>query len=280
LSASVPLEIQTLDDGACVAVHGDVTLHTAFQPIFRFEKGHLVPVACEALIRVMRGSTPVLTDAWFGSLDPAAFREIEPQLRRLHIRNARHIPSGQRRLFLNFDPRIPETPASFETVLRELGDELRAAGISPADVVCEITEAETTNKAALTHFGYELRARGYMIAVDDFGARASHLGRVADLAPDIVKFDAGLVKRLMGTPAGIATLHMLIEKFRRDGIHSVLEGLEALREVGLAEDAGAAMVQGYVLAAPRLAGSEFAPWLAQYTPQPEEPAVRMVKQFR
>ena len=28
MSASAPLDIQTLDDGECVAVHGDVTLHT------------------------------------------------------------------------------------------------------------------------------------------------------------------------------------------------------------------------------------------------------------
>jgi EAL domain-containing protein (putative c-di-GMP-specific phosphodiesterase class I) len=198
----------------------------------------------------------------------------------MHIRNAAHIPAAERRLFLNIDPRIPEHPSRFEQVLRDLGDELRQAGISPADVVCEITEAETQNKAALTHFAYELRARGYMIAVDDFGARASQPDRVAAIAPDIVKFDGGLVRRLLETQSGAATLRLMVSQFDREGIHSVLEGVEALWELGACETTGADMVQGFALAAPRLAGPQFGAWLAQYRPQPETPAATLVKSFR
>ena len=274
------LRMQKDAQGVWTAEYGEFLLGTAFQPIFRFENGRLTPVACEALLRVTRGANPVLTDAFFSVLDTEAFIALEPELRRLHIRNAVHVPSPERRLFLNFDPRIPEHPERFERVLRDLGDELRAAGISPADIVCEITEAETQNKAALTHFTYELRARGYMVAVDDFGAHASRPDRVAAIAPDIVKFDGKLVKRMLETPSGIATLRLMVQQFDREGITSVLEGLEALWELGPAESTGAALVQGYALAAPRLAGPQFGAWLAQYRPQPETPAVRLVKTFR
>lgn len=273
------LDFETADDGAIVARYGDVTLQTAFQPVFRFEKGRLSPVACEALLRVMRGTTPVLPDAWFSSLDMADFREIEPQLRRLHIRNARHLPPAQRRLFLNFDPRIPETRAGFDAVLHDLGSELRDAGISPADVICEITEAETDSPEILTHLTYELRARGFLIAVDDFGAHASRLGRVTALAPDIVKFDGNLVRRLLATRAGFGTLATLVARFRDDGIHSVLEGLEALWEVSLAEEAGTAMVQGFVLAAPRLAGPDLPAWLSQYQVPRHTTNVHLAKRY-
>ncbi|MFZ2101894.1 MAG: EAL domain-containing protein [Oricola sp.] len=275
-----PLRIEQREGDAFAASYGDFTLRTAFQPIFRFGNGRLVPVACEALLRVTRDATPVLTDSFFTSLDPQAFLELEPELRRLHIRNARFLPADMRRLFLNFDPRIPEDPSRFESNLRILGAELRDAGISPADVVCEITEAETQSNDTLTHFAYELRARGYTIAVDDFGARASRLQRVNALAPDIVKFDGALVKRLISTPAGTGTLRMLIERFNRDGIHCILEGMEALWEVGVAESTGASMVQGYALAAPRLAGPDLAAWLGQYRAPVEQPEIRLVKTFR
>jgi EAL domain-containing protein (putative c-di-GMP-specific phosphodiesterase class I) len=255
-------------------------LRTAFQPIFRFEAGRLVPVACEALLRASNGETPVLTEAWFSSLTREQFRAIEPELRRLHIRSARHLPSSLRRLFLNFDPRIPESRTDFEHALRDLADELRAAGISSNDIVCEITEAETESAEALTHFAYELRARGYVIAVDDFGAHASRLARVAALAPDLVKFDGKLVKRLLSTRSGAATLATLTGQFRKDGIHSVFEGLEALWEIGAAESAGASMVQGFVVAAPRLAGPELAAWIAQYQPPPGGSDKQLVKRFR
>ena len=139
---------------------------------------------------------------------------------------------------------------------------------------------EASGNEALTRFTYELRARGYLVAVDDFGAHASRMQRVRALAPDIVKFDGALVKRLMGTDAGVGTLRMLIERFHRDGMQCVLEGLEALWEITLAESTGAAMVQGYVLAAPRLAGPDLAAWVAQYKPAPERQGERMVKTFR
>lgn len=267
-------------DGIWTAEHDGFVLSTAFQPIFRFEHGRLAPVACEALLRVSRGDSPVLTDAFFAALDRDDFTTIEPEIRRLHIRNAAFVPQSERRLFLNLDPRIPEHPARFEQVLRDLGQELRQAEISPADIVCEITEAETANNAALTHFTYELRARGYMIAVDDFGAHASKPARVEAIAPDIVKFDGRLVRRLLETRSGEATLRLMVSRFREDGIHSVLEGVEALWELGPAENTGAAMVQGYALAAPRLAGPQFGAWLAQYRPQPEVPAGQLVKTYR
>ena len=272
--------IEKSPDGTWVGDYAGHVLRTAFQPIFRFEKGRLAPIACEALLRVSRDGNPVLTDTFFTSLDKPAFEALEPQLRSLHIRNACHIPSSERRLFLNFDPRIPEHPARFEAALRTLGAELRTAGISPADVVCEITEAETQNNAALTHFAYELRARGYMLAVDDFGTRASRQQRIAAIAPDIVKFDGRMVKRLLSNPAGAATLRMMVSEFHKQGIHSVLEGLEALWEIGPAESTGAPMVQGYALAAPRIVSTDFSNWIAQFRPQPEAPAVQMVKTFR
>lgn len=274
------LQIERRDGGAFVARHAGFVLQTAFQPVFRFEKGRLVPIACEALLRVTRDDVPIVNDAFFSGLGANDFLALEPQLRTLHVRNALNLPSGQRRLFLNFDPRIAENASRFGPDLRELGEELRATGLSPADIVCEITEAETVDNEALKRFVWELRARGYLVAVDDFGARASRMERVRMLTPDIVKFDNRLVKRLMSTDSGVGTLRVLVERFRRNGIQCVLEGLEALWEIGLAESTGATMVQGFVLAAPRLAGPDLAAWIAQYRPARDGDGIRLARSVR
>ncbi|MCI5074292.1 MAG: EAL domain-containing protein [Oricola sp.] len=258
------------DDGAWIAILGDFVLRTAFQPIFRFDQGHLAPIACEALLRVSRDGHPVLTEAFFAMLDAPSFIAIEPELRRMHIRNASFIPSSQRRLFLNLDPRLAETPTRLHQALASLADELRAARIPPADIVCEFTEVETACEATLPHFAHELRARGFVIAIDDYGDRASRPERVEALAPDIVKFDGRLVKRLLATPAGIGTLRLMASRFASDGIHCVLEGLETMRDIERAETTGAQMLQGYALAEPRVAGPDFGAWIARFEPQPAQ----------
>ena len=74
-----------------------------------------------------------------------------------------------------------------------------------------------------------MRARGYRIAVDDFGAQASRLQRVAALAPDIVKFDGALVKRLMATEAGVRAAMLAATGY--SGPVELFEGKEGVFEV-------------------------------------------------
>ena len=67
---------------------------------------------------------------------------------------------------------------------------LSETGIDPHRVVCEVTEKETISQEALFALVASLRASGFRIAVDDYGAEDSDMNRVRELHPDIVKFDA------------------------------------------------------------------------------------------
>lgn len=280
MAADATFTIEKRDDGTHVGHYGDNLLQTAFQPVFRFSGGRLAPVACEALLRVSRGETPVVTDAFFNGIDADTARAIEPQLRRLHILNAKAIPSAQRRLFLNFDPRAIAGVSTLAAELRDLGADLRLSDIPPSNVVCEVTESEAPNDEALRHFAYELRARGYLIAVDDFGAEASRMKRVRAIAPDIVKLDGKLVRDMLETPAGFGTLQLMIQRFAKDGIDVVLEGVESMWQVDLAARTGAAFLQGFAVAAPRIVGPHFADWLAQYALPPATGGETLVKRFK
>ena len=103
-----------------------------------------------------------------------------------------------------------------------------------------------------------LRAHGFRIAVDDYGAHDSDIERIRALKPDIVKFDAQWITRLMESGPGFALLHAMVANFADQGIVTVFEGIEEGWQLELAERSGASMVQGYVLARPEIAPTSFA----------------------
>ena len=102
-----------------------------------------------------------------------------------------------------------------------------------------------------------LRASGFRIAVDDYGADDSDMNRIRDLRPDIVKFDARWITRLMDSGPGYALLTTMVSTFAEQGIRTVFEGIEEGWQLELAEKSGASMVQGFVLARPELAPTSF-----------------------
>jgi EAL domain-containing protein (putative c-di-GMP-specific phosphodiesterase class I) len=112
-----------------------------------------------------------------------------------------------------------------------------------------------------------LRASGFRIAVDDYGADDSDMGRVHALHPDIVKFDAGWLSRLMDSGPGYALLATMVSTFAGEGIRTVFEGIEEDWQVELAEKAGVTMVQGFALARPALVPADFS---ALQQPAPPE----------
>jgi EAL domain-containing protein (putative c-di-GMP-specific phosphodiesterase class I) len=135
---------------------------------------------------------------------------------------------------------------------------LSGAGIDPRRVVCEVTERETISQQALFALVAALRASGFRIAVDDYGADNSDMGRIRDIHPDIVKFDAAWIAQLMESGPGYALLERMVSTFAGQGIRVVFEGIEQGWQVELAEKSGTAMVQGYALARPELAPTSFA----------------------
>ena len=129
-----------------------------------------------------------------------------------------------------------------------------------------MTEQKSASSEALHGFVQALRAHGFRIAVDDYGAHDSDIERIRALKPDIVKFDAQWITRLMESGPGFALLHAMVATFAEQGIETVFEGIEEGWQLELAERSGASMVQGYVLARPEIAPTSF----AQFR-QPREP---------
>lgn len=245
-------------DGTATGTWNDFTLKTAFQPIFAFEGGKLHVVAYEGLLRAFRNEEPMAPLEFFATVPASERLQVETLARTLHILNAAVCFDPAMAIFINFDPSLLTEQTIVDFVLSDMRLVLHEAAVDPRRVVCELTEQKTTSQDALFNFVESLRANGLRIAVDDYGADESDITRVRELKPDIVKFDAAWVARLMDTGAGFALLTSLVDSFAARGIRTVFEGIEEGWQLELAEKSGAAMVQGFVLARPQIMTGNFA----------------------
>ena len=237
-------------DGTATGVWDAFTLETAFQPIFAFRDGKLDIVAYEGLLRPSRDGAAVAPNAFFNEIRAADRLAVETLTRTLHLLNAAIWLEAGATVFVNFDPSIFTEKSVVDSALRDMRLALHEAGMEPHRVVCEVTEQKAASQEALYAFVEALRAGGFRVAIDDYGAAESDIKRIRDLRPDIVKFDAQWIGRLMETGAGFALLTSMVENFADQGIMTVFEGIEEGWQLELAEKSGASMVQGYVLARP------------------------------
>jgi EAL domain-containing protein (putative c-di-GMP-specific phosphodiesterase class I) len=243
------------NDGTSTGVWGIYTLQSAFQPIFAFRGGKLSVVAFEGLIRPFRDGEPQSPMGFFSSCPAGDRLHIEALTRTLHLLNAGACLPEEASIFINFDPSVFTDRAIADHALRDMRLVLHEAGIDARRVVCEVTEQKSASQETLYSFVEALKANGFRIAVDDYGADESDINRVKELKPDIVKFDAHWITQLMESGAGFALLTAMVTSFEHQGIRTVFEGIEEGWQLELAEKSGASMVQGFVVARPELAST-------------------------
>ena len=250
-------------DGTASAEWAGYELKTAFQPIFAFRGGKLEIAAFESLLRPFSDGEAIPPTAFFASVPARDRFAVETLSRTLHLINAGACLGDRVAIFINFDPSVFTDRALVDMALRDMRIVLHDASIDPRRIVCEVTEQRSASPEALYAFVSALRTDGFRIAVDDYGAEDSDMSRIKELHPDIVKFDARWISRLMDTGAGFALLTAMVESFAAQGIVTVFEGIEETWQVELAERSGASMVQGHALARPELAPSSYGQALRQ-----------------
>jgi len=123
-------------------------------------------------------------------------------------------------------------------------------------IVLEITETDLVDYGpevmlALKH----ARARGALLAIDDFGAGFSNTHRVAKIAPDIVKIDMSLVRGIDGDRMLQAVVTGSLRYAELTSTRLVAEGIETEDELACLVGLGVQLGQGYLLAVPGPLGS-------------------------
>jgi EAL domain-containing protein (putative c-di-GMP-specific phosphodiesterase class I) len=96
----------------------------------------------------------------------------------------------------------------------------------------------------------ELRADGFGIGLDG-AARGFGLDLIAELAPDLVKLDAGVVTRLPHEQRARTVARALLEVCRAVGVRVAATGVTTPDQLAALRDLGIAWAQGPLLAEPR-----------------------------
>ena len=208
-----------------------------FQPIVDLETGE--SFAFEALVRCsvpQYSSPPIL-------FERAALIGCAGRLGRMIRDIAVPLATGKP-LFLNIHPQELN-----EGWLVRPDDPLY---IHDASVYLEITES-----VPLTHFDLvmsvlkEVKARGDVkLVIDDLGAGYSNLKSIADLEPNIVKLDRGLILGIDRSARQRQLVTSVVRLCREFNAKVVAEGVETVSELSALRDTGADFAQGFLFARP------------------------------
>lgn len=249
------------------AVYGPYRLCSAFQPIFRSAPdGGLRLVAFEGLLRPSQIQEDVSPTVFFAAVTAGDRAGIDALCRRLHLLNMGLVNRPEAALFLNFDPSLLRDVTEGAREAARIAAAAAAIGLTGRQIVCEITEKAAVDADALLAMTDTLRAHGFRIAVDDFGAADSDMLRIEQLRPDIVKFDGAWVLRYLMHAAGVEILTDLVTRFRKEGITTLFEGLEEVWQIDLCQEIGSDLLQGFALARPAAPSSLFN---ERFPPEPE-----------
>ncbi|AFL99591.1 diguanylate cyclase (GGDEF) domain-containing protein [Desulfitobacterium dehalogenans ATCC 51507] len=225
----------------------DHYVHSAFQPILDVISGEFF--GFEALARLKQPSSFTSIADLFPFADKIGkLYPVETICRRTAIANSSQILRSNEFLFLNVEPQVITDPEFSSGQTRKLLD---AQGLTPSDVVLEITERSAienyeTFREALEHY----RKQGYLIALDDVGAGYSSLQSIAELHPDFLKIDRSLIQGIHLDPTKWALLETFVTFSRRIGCRILAEGVETPEEMQTVVQLGVDYVQGYFIAKP------------------------------
>jgi EAL domain-containing protein (putative c-di-GMP-specific phosphodiesterase class I) len=143
-------------------------------------------------------------------------------------------------LFLNTHPSEISEPG----LLDSLSDLRRRTPDQP--ITLEIHEAAVVKTARMAELRAALRDHGIGLAYDDFGAGQARLLELAEVPPDLLKFDTRFVRGIDRAPESKRRLLKSLVDVARDlGVQPVAEGIETGGESAACIDVGFTHAQGY-----------------------------------
>jgi EAL domain-containing protein (putative c-di-GMP-specific phosphodiesterase class I) len=240
------LQFASLWNGEALAPH--------FQPIVRMSDQHVI--AFESLAR---STLPGLENPYLMfqvAKQHKAEAELSELLRQVSLEKATAL-LDEYTIYLNTHPAEIGKPDLFES-LEELRDSFPTAAI-----VLEVHEAGDVSIAYLEELKHKLSDLEMKLAYDDFGRGQSRLNALAEVTPDIVKFDMELVRGLHQASAKrrrfVRSLLHIVKAL--NGI-TLAEGIEEPAEAEVCQELGFELGQGYYYGKPMTISA----WLKTHPP--------------
>ncbi|MFN3612229.1 EAL domain-containing protein [Tepidimonas sp.] len=245
--------------GGCIRCRGARAwnggeLRMAFQPIVDVARREVF--AYEALVRGPGGEP---AGAVLATVTEEQLYGFDQTCRVLAIDTAQRL--GMRaRLSINFLPNAVYEPA---TCIRLTLAAAHKVGFDPQRLIFEMTEAEKIRdpQHALS-IVRDYQDRGFLTAIDDFGAGYSGLNLLAEYQPQLVKLDMALVRDIDRHRARQAIVGGVLGTCAALGVQVIAEGVETRAEYDQLRAMGVALFQGYLIARPQVEALPEPDWAA------------------
>lgn len=151
------------------------------------------------------------------------------------------------RIFVNIDSSVlSEDVAGSKWLFRASVD----CNLKPENVVVEFSENKFLSTAAMLKVTESLKSDGFKIALDDFGAAYSNLGRLIDISPDYIKIDKGIIQGIDKNRKKQHIVEALSLLAKRLNISIIAEGIERVEELIVCHKFEINLYQGYLIAYP------------------------------
>ncbi|MGX9460438.1 EAL domain-containing protein [Shewanella sp. A14] len=223
-------------------------IEAVFQPIFNVLTNQLHGV--EALSRGPLHSPLHTPFALFDTAEKQGLlSELETLCRSISV-HAFHTRQLNGKLFINISPKALLDPSHPKGMTLQL---IRQLGISPSDVVIELSEQYPADdidllKSCLNHY----RNQGFLTAIDDLGAGYSGLRLWSELAPDYVKIDRHFIHQIDTTAVKQEFVRSIVDLCQNLTCKVIAEGIETNEELTTLKQLGITYCQGYFLGRPAL----------------------------
>lgn len=218
----------------------------AFQPILDIDT--MRPYAYEALVRGLNGEGAGFV---LGQVNDGNRYRFDQACRVKAIELAAELGLHKLeacRLSINFLPNAIYRP---ETCIRSTLEACARFGFPSERLMFEVTEGERVDDGAhLVAIFNDYRKRGFLTAIDDFGAGYSGLNLLAAFQPHVLKLDMELTRGIDGSDVRQAIVAGIAMTAQRLGITLVGEGVETAGERDTLYQLGVRHQQGYLFARP------------------------------
>ncbi|MEA2480341.1 MAG: hypothetical protein QOJ07_2263 [Thermoleophilaceae bacterium] len=133
-----------------------------------------------------------------------------------------------------------------------LSERISASGVAPAAFTVEITEsAMVGDPARIVPALHELADTGVRLAIDDFGAEHSSLGRLRNLPVHMLKLDRSLLRGTPDDKRAAAIVSSLLRLAEAMEVIAVVEGVETEDQRTFLVGGGCPLAQGFALGRPQ-----------------------------
>lgn len=229
----------------------DFDIRMAFQPIVDVRTRSVY--AYEALVRTAEGGGAAEVLA---RVRPELLYRFDQTCRVKAIATAAELGLKER-LSINFFPNAVYKAA---TCIRMTLLAAERCGFPPENLIFEAAESEEViNQAHVSDIFNDYKSRGFLTAIDDFGAGYAGLSALAKFQPDLIKLDMNLIRGIDSDPVRRTIVSAVCGMAGELGCGIIAEGVETKGEYKALSDLGISLFQGFLFGMPALDRIEAVP---------------------